>query len=59
MTEQTDLASITDPTVLKAMVYDRLAALEQIQGEVRMINERISQLAANPVEMNGKVMAKK
>jgi hypothetical protein len=47
--EQIDLASIVDLNYLKAMAYDRLAAIDQLQNELRMVNERIAQLDANPV----------
>jgi hypothetical protein len=47
--EPIDLASIVDLNYLKAMAYDRLAAIDQLQNELRMVNERIAQLDANPV----------
>lgn len=40
----TDVGSITDVTVLKAMAYDQIVALEQVQNNLRVINERISQV---------------
>ena len=50
MTEENiDLASIVDINQLKAMAYDRMAGMEQLQGELRMINERIAQVQNIPV----------
>lgn len=42
---QTDLAAISDIDKLKAMAYDRMAAMQQLQSELQMINQRISEVA--------------
>lgn len=56
MAEEITLADITDVTVLKALAYDRLAALEQIQNEqmvpiqqeLQAINARIAEILNAP-----------
>lgn len=40
-----DITTITDITVLKAMAYDQISALEQAQQNIRVINERINQVS--------------
>jgi hypothetical protein len=58
MTENIELATITDINYLKAMVYDRSMLIQQANQEIQVINERIQQLAAPVPEMNGKVASK-
>lgn len=45
MDEQIDLATITDLNQLKALAYDRLAGIEQLQSELQALNSRIAALA--------------
>lgn len=51
--EPTDLAQISDINQLKAMAYDRLAGIEQLQGELQLINARIRE--AQVPATNGKL----
>jgi hypothetical protein len=47
--EQVDLAAIVDMNFLKGMAYDRMVGIQQLQGELQMINGRIADLQQNPV----------
>jgi hypothetical protein len=47
-----DIANITDINELKAMAYDRVVMVQQIQQDLQVINERIGQLQP-AVEQNG------
>jgi hypothetical protein len=40
-----DIAEITDVNELKAMAYDRIVTMEQIQQDLQIINARIRELA--------------
>ena len=53
MTDETiDLAKITDLNQLKALAYDRLAGIEQLQSELQVLNSRIRELST--AATNGK-----
>jgi hypothetical protein len=60
MTGETDIADITDIDKLKAMAYDQITVLEQVQQNLRVINERILQLQQIPDKPihNGRVTSK-
>jgi len=46
-----DIASITDPTELKALGYEQMVIIDTAQQNLRVINERLNQIyAENPPE---------
>jgi hypothetical protein len=51
-----DIGEITDINELKAMAYDRVLMVQQIQQDLQVINERLNQL--QPVENNGQAPVK-
>lgn len=46
--DEVAVASITDPLLLKALAYDRIAVIQQQQGELDAINARLSELINAP-----------
>lgn len=53
-----DLNKITDVRELKAMAYDQLSAIEIAQGNLRTINQRISEIMAAQNEQDQLKQAK-
>jgi uncharacterized coiled-coil DUF342 family protein len=47
-----NLAEIDNMAQLKAMAYDQLVALEQVQNELRAINTRIAELQIQEAQLN-------
>lgn len=45
---QTDISQINDQQELKAMAYDQIAAKEQAEHNLRLINQRIVELSTTP-----------
>ena len=41
-----DIASITDPTELKALGYEQMVIIDTAQQNLRVINERLNQIYA-------------
>lgn len=42
-----DITKITDINQLKALVYDRLAVVQNAEQEIKALNQRISELVAS------------
>ena len=46
---QTDISQLINLSELKAMAYDQIAAKEQAEHNLRVINQRIVELTTAPV----------
>jgi len=45
-----DISTISDTTVLEAMAYRQIAAKEQAENNLKVINERLGVLYATPAD---------
>lgn len=53
MTDDIDLATITDIDKLKSLAYDQIGMLQAVQNNLNQINARIEELSVPAPIMNG------